>query len=102
MYIKTSNPALFLGMIQKQRNWILCKEKSNIDEIKKHNLKFPTKKIKESISKSYKFIGKATDLNIDIIRFNSDAYKEVAHKSNFTILMIIEVKKTQFKMKYTK
>jgi len=78
MYIKTSNPALFLGMKNNINNWLICKEMNNISQIKKHNKDFKTKQIKESVTKSYKYIGKSHKGNIDIITFNADAYKEVA------------------------
>jgi len=81
MYIKTSNPALFLGMKNNINNWLICTEISNIKSIKKHNKKYTKesiKQIKESVTKSYKYIGKSHKGNIDIITFNADAYKEVA------------------------
>jgi len=78
LYIKTSNPSLFYGMINNKNNWLLCKEMNNINQIKKHNKDFKHKQIKESVTKSYKFIGEETIQNIDIIRFNKDAWKDVA------------------------
>ena len=85
LYIKTSNPSLFKGMIRNELNWKLINESNDIDRIKKSNQKIieqgkdnGIKLIKESITKSYKYIGEEYKDNIDILVFNADAYKEVA------------------------
>ena len=85
LYIKTSNPSLFKGMLRNELNWKLINESNDIDRIKKSNQKIieqgkdnGIKLIKESITKSYKYIGEEYKDNIDILVFNADAYKEVA------------------------
>jgi len=78
LYIKTSNPSLFYAM-GKNDNWKKVKDFKNVDSLKKHNDKHENKhKIKVSISKSYKYIGKESKENIDIIKFKSEIYKDVA------------------------
>lgn len=77
MYIKTSNPALFMSMKRNLENWELVKSYDNLEQIKKQNLKQDQQR-KVSVAKSYKYIGKPYDGNIDILVFNADAYKEVA------------------------
>lgn len=77
MYIKTSNPALFMSMKRNLENWELVKSYNNLEQIKKQNLKQDQQR-KVSVAKSYKYIGKQFDGNIDILVFNADAYKEVA------------------------
>ena len=77
MYIKTSNPALFMSMKRNLKNWKLVKSYDNLEQIKKQNLKQEQQR-KVSVSKSYKYIGKPYEGNIDILVFNADAYKEVA------------------------
>ena len=66
-------------------HWLLINESNNINQIKKSNKKLleqgkdnGLKLIKESITKSYKYIGQEHKDNIDILTFNSSAYKEVA------------------------
>jgi ABC-type lipoprotein export system ATPase subunit len=85
LYIKTSNPSLFKGMIRNKENWTLINESNNVDKIKKSNLKIiqqgkdnGIKLLKESITKSYKYTGEKHNDNINILVFNADAYKEVA------------------------
>ena len=77
MYIKTSNPALFMSMIRNLENWKLVKSYDNLEQIKKQNLKQEQQR-KVSVAKSYKYIGKPYDGNIDVLIFNADAYKEVS------------------------
>ena len=85
LYIKTSNPSLFKGMIRNKEHWTLINESNNVDKIKKSNQKIiqqgkdnGIKLIKESITKSYKYTGQEYKDNINILVFNADAYKEVA------------------------
>jgi len=85
LYIKTSNPSLFKGMFRNKLNWKLTSENNDVDRIKKSNQKIieegkdnGIKLIKESITKSYKYIGEEYKDNIDILVFNAEAYKEVA------------------------
>lgn len=85
LYIKTSNPSLFKGMIRNDKHWLLTNENNNINQIKKTNKKLleegkdnGLKLRKESITKSYKYIGQEYKDNIDILVFNAEAYKEVA------------------------
>ena len=49
-------------------------------EIKKGEIKFATgiKLIKESITKSYKYIGEKSNDDLSIIKFKSEVYKDVA------------------------
>jgi predicted acetyltransferase len=85
LYIKTSNPSLFQGMKNNNKNWKLVTENNNIAQIKKTNEKLieqgkdnGLKLRKESITKSYKFIGEKSTEDLDILNFNADAWKEVA------------------------
>ena len=85
LYIKTSNPSLFKGMERNQKHWKITNENNNIEQIKKTNLKLledgkdnGLKLRKESVTKSYKYIGEAYKENINILVFKADAYKEVA------------------------
>jgi len=85
LYIKTSNPSLFKGMEYNKINWELAYENNNLLAIKKENEKvlldnkdnFQQLR-KESITKSYKYIGKPHDGNIDILLFNAKAYKDIS------------------------
>tara|TARA_R110000851_G_scaffold325893_1_gene494122 strand:- start:111 stop:1271 length:1161 start_codon:yes stop_codon:yes gene_type:complete len=77
IYIKTSNPALFMSMKRNLENWELVKSYDNLEQIKKQNLKQDQQR-KVSVAKSYKYIGKPYDGNIDIVVFNADAYKDVS------------------------
>jgi ABC-type lipoprotein export system ATPase subunit/predicted acetyltransferase len=85
LYIKTSNPALFNGMINNIINWKLVMENNNIAQIKKTNKKLildgkdnGLKLRKESITKSYKYIGEESKEDLSILKFNADAWKDVA------------------------
>jgi hypothetical protein len=91
LYIKTSNPSLFKGMKYNIKHWKLIGETNNIEAIKKSNnnlterekkgeIKFATgiKLIKESITKSYKYIGEKSEDDLSIIKFKSEVYKDVA------------------------
>lgn len=81
LYIKTSNPSLFNGMLNNKQKWQLVRENNNIDQIKKEieNIKNNSRNVKffrkQSITKSYKFIGETNSINTSIITFNADSYK---------------------------
>jgi ABC-type lipoprotein export system ATPase subunit/GNAT superfamily N-acetyltransferase len=82
LYIKTSNPSLFNGMSRNQNNWKLISENNNVDQIKMNNEKLiqsgkdnGIKLVKESITKSYKFIGEFEYIDTSIVTFNADSYK---------------------------
>lgn len=85
LYIKTSNPSLFKGMEYNKNNWILTNENNNIEQIKKTNEKLiidgkdnGMKLRKESITKSYKYVGEHSNDNLSILKFKSEVYKDVA------------------------
>ena len=91
LYIKTSNPSLFKGMTRNKKHWDLINESNNVDKLKETNKKLKEQKekglihffggikyFKESITKSYKYIGEEHNGNINILVFNSNAYKDVA------------------------
>jgi ABC-type lipoprotein export system ATPase subunit len=101
LYIKTSNPSLFKGMEYNKEYWKLIGETNNIEAIKKSNnnlterekkgeIKFATgiKLIKESITKSYKYIGEKSNDDLSIIKFKTEVYRDVAQNqiSIFDIL----------------
>jgi ABC-type lipoprotein export system ATPase subunit/GNAT superfamily N-acetyltransferase len=84
LYIKTSNPSLFKGMIRNKNNWKLVTENNNVNQIKISNEKLiqqgknnGIKLVKESVTKSYKYIGKKSTDSTNIIIFNSESYKDV-------------------------
>jgi hypothetical protein len=85
LYIKTSNPALFNGMINNISNWKLVMENNNIEQIRKTNEKLLNegkdnglKLRKESITKSYKYIGEESKEDLSILKFNADAWKDIS------------------------
>lgn len=85
LYIKTSNPSLFNGMKNNQSNWKLVTENNNISQIKKTNEKLieqgkdnGLKLRKESITKSYKYIGEQSKLDLSILTFNAEVFKDIA------------------------
>lgn len=84
LYIKTSNPSLFKGMERNTKNWKLCTENNNVEQIKKSNERLieqgysGLKLVKESVTKSYKYCGIEDQENIDVLTFNADAWKDVA------------------------
>ena len=78
-------------MDKNKHNWELRGQESNVDKIREHNRKLQEQvdkgetvmygglgMLKESVTKSYKYIGPEYDGNIDVLRFNADAWKEVA------------------------
>lgn len=81
--IKTSNPALFMGM-KKNKDWKLTQELDlkqiktfNENRLKKDKNATSLKLYKESPTKSYRYVGLENKEN-EILIFNADAYKEVA------------------------
>jgi hypothetical protein len=84
MYIKTSNPALFAVMEKNKNKWKFTngvkKEQLNSEWMKKqqNSDKGGMLKMRNAITKSFKYIGNKNLDNYDIITFNADAWKEVA------------------------
>jgi len=85
LYIKTSNPSLFNGMKNSENTWKLVMENNNISQIKKTNDRLleqgkdnGLKLRKESITKSYKYIGEESKLDLSILTFSADVYKDIA------------------------
>ena len=84
LYIKTSNPALFGAMSKNTNKWKLTnqvkKEQLNSEWMEKqqNSDKGGMLKLRNAVTKSYKYIGSKSHDNIDIITFNADAYKQVA------------------------
>ena len=75
IYMRTSNPALFLGM-RKKEEW---KETSNSGIVDKRGQTMIANGSKSyRIAYSFKYESKKTSDLTDIITFNADAYKEVA------------------------
>lgn len=85
LYIKTSNPSLFNGMKNNDSYWKLVMENNNIEQIRKTNQSLSDqgkdnglKLRKESITKSYKYIGEESKLDISILTFNAEVFKDIA------------------------
>lgn len=85
LYIKTSNPSLFKGMENNTKYWSLTNENNNVELIKETNKRLieqgkdnGMKLRKESITKSYKYIGDSYYDDVSLIKFNIDAYRDVA------------------------
>lgn len=85
LYIKTSNPSLFNGMKNNDSYWKLVMENNNIEQIRKTNQSLSDqgkdnglKLRKESITKSYKYIGEESKLDISILIFNAEVFKDIA------------------------
>lgn len=85
LYIKTSNPSLFKGMEYNKNNWLLAYENNNLESIRKENEKVLLENKdnfkqlrKESITKSFKYIGEKSNDDLSIIKFKSEIYKDVA------------------------
>ena len=85
LYIKTSNPSLFKGMKRNTTNWKLTNQNNNIEQIKKTNIRLINqgkdngmKLRKESITKSYKYIGELYTDDLSILRFKTEVYRDVA------------------------
>jgi hypothetical protein len=76
-----------MGMTRNEINWKLVTENNNIEQIKKTNEKLIAdgkdnglKLRKESITKSYKYIGETSTLDTSIITFSADAYKDYSQR----------------------
>jgi ABC-type lipoprotein export system ATPase subunit len=78
LYIKTSNPSLFKGMEYNKNNWVLVRDNNNLKSIIKENKLSNSQIRKESITKSYKYIGETSKDDLSIIKFKSEIYKDVA------------------------
>jgi GNAT superfamily N-acetyltransferase len=79
LYIKTSNPSLFMGMSRNKDNWFLCDERNDIEKIKLENAKEGQQR-KLAITKSYKYIGESSTLDTSIVTFSADAYKDYSQR----------------------
>jgi len=83
LHIKTSNPALFKGM-ERNKNWSMTGQNNNVEQTKRTNDALRAagvstfKMAKESITKSYRYIGPISDQSTDVLTFNLDAYRNVA------------------------
>lgn len=84
MYIKTSNPALFGAMKKNTDKWKLTnqvkKEQLNTEWMLKQQTsdKGGMLKLRNAVTKSYKYIGPAGTDNTNVITFNADVWKHVA------------------------
>ncbi len=84
MYIKTSNPALFGAMKKNTDKWKLTnqvkKEQLNTEWMIKQQTsdKGGMLKLRNAITKSYKYIGPSGTDNTNVITFNADVWKDVA------------------------
>jgi GNAT superfamily N-acetyltransferase len=74
MYIRTSNPALFLGM-KKQDVWHECNN-SGVDRRGQTMFSEGVKSFRTAYS--FKYIGEKTTDSTDIIKFNADAWNDVS------------------------
>lgn len=84
LYIKTSNPALFGAMKKNSHLWKLTNQitkdqlNSEFMERQQTSDKGGMLKLRNAITKSYKYIGEPINDNTDVITFNADAWKDVA------------------------
>ena len=84
LYIKTSNPALFGAMKKNNHLWKLTNQitkdqlNSEFMERQQTSDKGGMLKLRNAITKSYKYIGEPINDNTDVITFNADAWKDVA------------------------
>jgi ABC-type lipoprotein export system ATPase subunit/GNAT superfamily N-acetyltransferase len=74
MYIRTSNPGLYLGM-QKRKEWVECNN-SGVD--RRGQTMFTSGPKSFRIAYSFRYENKPNDENTDIVTFNADAYRDVA------------------------
>jgi GNAT superfamily N-acetyltransferase len=79
LYIKTSNPSLFMGMSRNKENWVICDERNDLEKIKLENEKLGQQR-KLAITKSYKYIGQETTIDTSIVEFSADAYKDYSQR----------------------
>ena len=78
-YAKTSNPALW-NKRENSKKWRVCDIQNNLEKIRLENEKGGQQR-KVSITKSFEYIGDVSHIHqkeLDIIRFNVDAWKDVA------------------------
>lgn len=78
-YAKTSNPALW-NKRENSKRWRVCDVQDNLDKIRLENEKGGQQR-KVSITKSFEYIGSVDDIkdsDLDIVRFNANAYKDVS------------------------
>lgn len=84
LYIKTSNPALFGAMKKNADKWKftngVTREQLNSDWMEKQQTsdRGGMLKMRNAITKSYKYIGEKSNDNTNVLTFNADAYKDVA------------------------
>jgi ABC-type lipoprotein export system ATPase subunit/GNAT superfamily N-acetyltransferase len=84
LYIKTSNPALFGAMKKNEDKWKftngVSKSQLNSEWMEKQQTsdKGGMLKMRNAITKSYKYIGEKSNDSTDVLTFNADAYKDVA------------------------
>lgn len=74
MYIRTSNPALYLGL-QKNNDWFEC---GNSGKDRKGEVMFSNSEKSNRIAYSFKYIGEKSNDDLSIIKFKSEIYKDVA------------------------
>lgn len=74
MYIRTSNPALYLGL-QKNKDWIEC---GNSGTDRRGQTMFTNGVKSNRTAFSFKYIGEKSNDDLSIIKFKSDVYKDVA------------------------
>lgn len=81
IYIKTSNPALFVVMNKNKDKWKLVsetkKEDLNTNKILK-NKAVNNMGYRNAITKSFKYIGNPSNDSTDIITFNANVWKDVS------------------------
>lgn len=81
LYIKTSNPALWLHF-ERTLGWKktteVSKEKLNSEWMEKMQTYDKILKYRNAITKSFKWIGEPTTDSTDVLTFNADAWKDVS------------------------
>lgn len=80
-YAKTSNPALWKRR-ENNGNWRVAGVTSNVSEVKKENERYKAQGLslrrREAVTKSFEYIGPASTDSLDIVKFDGNAYKDVA------------------------
>lgn len=74
MYIRTSNPALYLGL-QKNKDWFEC---GNSGTDRRGQTMFTNGAKSNRTAYSFKYIGEKSNDDLYIIKFKSEIYKDVA------------------------
>jgi len=74
MYIRTSNPALYLGL-QKNNNWFEC---GNSGTDRRGQTMFTNGIKSNRTAYTFKYIGEKSNDDLSIIKFKSEIYKDVA------------------------